>query len=66
MQHRAAALGGTAIAAAFISIGNVLGKLYYDALQSDGVLAAIIAGSAFAVVLLVCVVVATCRRRKRV
>ena len=65
LQKQAVALVGTAIVAAFVSTGNVLGQLYLGVLQSDGVLAAIILGSAVAGVLFVCIVLAVCRQRMR-
>jgi len=65
MQQRAVALTGTAIIAAFVSIGNVLGRLYYDVLQSDGIVAAIIAGVAVGTVLLACITVTAFVRRVR-
>ena len=64
-QQRGFALIGTAIIAAFVSTGNVLGRLYYDALRADSTLAAIIAGVAVGTVLLVCITVTVCVRRVR-
>ena len=65
LQRRAVALTGTAIVAAFVSIGNVLGRFYYDVLRADSTLAAIIAGVAIGTVLLVSIAVAACVRRAR-
>ena len=65
LQQRAVALTGTAIIAASVSTGNVLGRLYYDALRADSTLAGIIAGVAIGTVLLVCILVAACVRRVR-
>ena len=69
LQRRAVALTGTAIVAAFVSIGNVLGRFYYDVLRADSTLAAIIAGVAIGTVLLVTLVsiavVAFVRRARR-
>ena len=65
MQQRAVALTGTAIIAASVSTGNVLGRLYYDVLRVDSTFAAIIAGVAVGTVLLVCILVAACVRRVR-
>ena len=65
LQRRAVALTGTAIVAAFVSIGNVLGRFYYDVLRADSTLAAIIAGVAIGTVLLVSIAVAAFVRRAR-
>ena len=65
LQQRAVALTGTAIVAAFVSIGNVLGRFYYDVLRADSTLAAIIAGVAIGTVLLLSITVAACVRRAR-
>ena len=65
LQRRAVALTGTAIIAAFVSIGNVLGRFYYDVLRADSTLAGIIAGVAVGTVLLVSITVAACVRRAR-
>ena len=65
LQRRAVALTGTAIVAAFVSIGNVLGRFYYDVLLADSTLAAIIAGVAIGTVLLVSIAVAAFVRRAR-
>ena len=65
LQQRAVALTGTAIIAASVSTGNVLGRLYYDVLRVDNTFAAIIAGVAIGTVLLVCILVAACVRRVR-
>ena len=65
LQRRAVALTGTAIVAAFVSIGNVLGRFYYDVLRADSTLAAIIAGVAVGTVLLVSIFVAAFVRRAR-
>ena len=65
LQQRAVALTGTAIIAASVSTGNVLGRLYYDVLRADSTLAGIIAGVAIGTVLLVCILVAACVRRVR-
>ena len=65
MQQRAVALTGTAIIAALVSIGNVLARLYYDALQADRTMAGIIAGVAIGTVLLACITVTACVRRVR-
>jgi hypothetical protein len=65
MQQRAVALTGTAIIAAFVSTGNVLGRLYYDALRADSTMAGIIAGVAIGTVLLVCITITACVRRVR-
>ena len=65
LQQRAVALTGTAIIAASVSTGNVLGRLYYDVLQADGTVAGIIAGVAVGTVLLVGITVTVCVRRVR-
>ena len=65
LQQRAVALTGTAIIAAFVSIGNVLGRFYYDVLRADSTLAAIIAGVAIGTVLLVSIFVTAFVRRAR-
>ena len=65
LQQRAVALTGTAIIAGFVSTGNVLGRLYYDALRADSTMAGIIAGVAIGTVLLVCITVTACVRRVR-
>ena len=65
LQRRAVALTGTAIVAAFVSIGNVLGRFYYDVLRADSTLAAIIAGVAVGTVLLVSIAVVAFVRRAR-
>ena len=65
LQQRAVALTGTAIIAAFVSIGNVLGRFYYDVLRADSTLAGIIAGAAIGTVLLVSLFVAAFVRRAR-
>ena len=65
LQQRAVALTGTAIVAAFVSIGNVLGRFYYDVLRADSTLAAIIAGVAVGTVLLVSIAVVAFVRRAR-
>jgi hypothetical protein len=65
LQQRAVALTGTCIIAAFVSIGNVLGRFYYDAIRADSTMAGIIAGVAIATVLLVCITVTACIRRLR-
>ena len=65
LQRRAVALTGTAIVAAFVSIGNVLGRFYYDVLRADSTLAAIIAGVAIGTVLLVSIAVVAFVRRAR-
>merc|ERR1711959_633820 len=65
LQRRAVALTGTAIIAAFVSIGNVLGRFYYDVLRADSTLAGIIAGVAIGTVLLVSIFVAAFVRRAR-
>ena len=65
LQQRAVALTGTAIIAASVSTGNVLGRLYYDVLQVDSTMAGIIAGVAVGTVLLVCIFVSACIRRER-
>ena len=65
LQQRAVALAGTAIIAALVSIGNVLGRFYYDVLRADHTMAAIIAGVTIGMVLLACITVATCVRRAR-
>ena len=65
LQQRAVALTGTAIVAAFVSIGNVLGRFYYDVLRADSTLAAIIAGVAIGTVLLVSIAVVAFVRRAR-
>ena len=65
LQRRAVALTGTAIVAAFVSIGNVLGRFYYDVLRADSTLAAIIAGAAVGTVLLVSIAVVAFVRRAR-
>ena len=65
LQRRAVALTGTAIIAAFVSIGNVLGRFYYDVLRADSTLAAIIAGVAIGTVLLVSIAVVAFVRRAR-
>ena len=65
MQQRAVALTGTCIIAAFVSTGNVFGRLYYDVLRADSTMAGIIAGVAIGTVLLVCITVAACVRRVR-
>ena len=66
LQQRAVALTGTAIIAASVSTGNVLGRLYYDMLRVDSTFAAIIARVAIGTVLLVCILVAACVRVRRV
>ena len=48
-----------------MSTGNVLGRLYYDVLRADGIMAGIIAGVAIGTVLLVCITVTACVRRVR-
>ena len=65
LQQRAVALTGTAIIAASVSTGNVLGRLYYDVLRADSTLAGIIAGVAVGTVLFACILVAACVRRVR-
>ena len=65
LQRRAVALTGTAIVAAFVSIGNVLGRFYYDVLRADSTLAGIIAGVAIGTVLLVSIAVVAFVRRAR-
>ena len=65
LQQRAVALTGTCIIAAFVSIGNVLGRFYYDAIRADSTMAGIIAGVAIATVLFVCITVTACIRRLR-
>ena len=65
LQQRAVALTGTAIIAAFVSIGNVLGRFYYDVLRADSTLAGIIAGVAIGTVLLVSITVVAFVRRAR-
>ena len=65
LQQRAVALTGTALIAAFVSIGNVLARLYYDVLRVDSTMAGIIAGVAIGTVLLVCITVTACVRRVR-
>ena len=65
LQQRAVALTGTAIIAAFVSTGNVLGRFYYDVLRADSTLAAIIAGVAIGTVLLVSIFVTAFVRRAR-
>ena len=65
LQQRAVALTGTAIIAGFVSIGNVLGRFYYDVFRADSTMAGIIAGVAIGTVLLVCITVTACVRRVR-
>ena len=65
LQQRAVALTGTAIIAALVSIGNVLGRFYYDVFRADSTMAGIIAGVAIGTVLLVCITVTACVRRVR-
>ena len=61
----AVALLGTGLVAAFVSIGNVLGRLYYDVLKSgQPVLAASIAGGVVASVCCIVMLVYTCRTRR--
>ena len=62
LQQRAVALTGTAIIAAFVSIGNVLGRFYYDVFRADSTMAGIIAGVAIGTVLLACITVTACVR----
>ena len=65
LQQRAVALTGTAIVAAFVSTGNVLGRVYYDVLQSNSTMAAVIAGATVSTVLLVCLLFTWCIHRSR-
>jgi hypothetical protein len=48
-----------------VSIGNVLGRFYYDVLRADSTLAGIIAGVAIGTVLLVSITVVAFVRRAR-
>ena len=48
-----------------MSIGNVLGRFYYDVFRADSTMAGIIAGVAIGTVLLVCITVTACVRRVR-
>ena len=63
LQQRAVALVGTAIVAAFVSTGNVLGQLYYNLILTNGELAAVVLGVAIVSVLLACLLTGTCIRR---
>ena len=65
LQQRVVALAGTALVAAFVGASNVLGQLYYDVLQTNGELAAVIAAVAVFASLLLVFTVASCVRRAR-
>ena len=65
LQQRTVALAGTAIVAAFVSAGNVVGRLYYDLLKSDSNMAAVAAGAMVGGVLLTFIIFTTCVRAMR-